>query len=215
MRQDCQHQLESLDRRLEQAIGVKDELIAKLEPIRGALQRTDTELETRRLLLENLRAADQDNSAALLAQAYYAAMDEDWDAALGYTRQFLALPGRISAGKLSAGLLEPEILHKQGYTIQARESLIAYRGRIGDPWYRNLSGCLLDPELQAHVTAKAGDNPMNLLTGHSALGLWAEGEGDTTGAIRHYREALGSYMDHRIEYGFAIERIKRLRQVTH
>jgi hypothetical protein len=215
MRQDCQHQLESLERRLEQAIGVKDELIAKLEPIRGALQRSDTELETRRLLLENLRAADQDNSAALLAQAYYAAMDEDWDAALGYTRQFLALPGRISAGKLSAGLLEPEILHKQGYTVQARESLIAYRGRIGDPWYRNLSGCLLDPELQTHVTAKAGENPMNLLTGHTALGLWAEGEGDTTGAIRHYREALGSYMDHRIEYGFAIERIKRLRQVTH
>jgi hypothetical protein len=43
-------------------------------------------------------------------------MDEDWDAALGYTRQFLARPGRISAGKLSAGLLEPEILHKQGHT---------------------------------------------------------------------------------------------------
>jgi len=72
----------------------------------------------------------------------------------------------------------------------------------------------LDAELQAHVTAKAGENPMNLLTGHTALGLWAEGQGDATGAIRHYREALGSYMDHRIEYGFAMERIKRLRQVT-
>lgn len=214
MRQDCQHQLENFDRRLGQAIGVKEELIAKLEPIRAALQRTDTDLETRRLLLVNLRAADRDNSVVLIAQAYFAAMDEDWDAALNYTRQFLARPGRISAGKLSVGLLEPEIHHKQGHTVQARESLKAYRGRISDPWYLNLSGCLLDPELQDHVTAKAGENPMNLLTGHTALGLWAEGQGDTTGAIRHYREALGSYMDHRIEYGFAIERIKRLRQVT-
>ena len=55
---------------------------------------------------------------------------------------------------------------------------------------------------------------MNLLTGHTALGLWAEGQGDITGAIRHYREALGSYMDHRMEYSFAMERVKRLRQAT-
>ncbi len=214
MWQDCRHQLENFDRRLEEAIGVKDEWIAKLEPIRAALQRTDNDLETRRLLLEKLRVADHDNSAVLITQAYYAAMDEDWDAALDYTRRYLARPGRINAGKLSAGLLEPEILHKQGYTEQARESLRAYRGRISDPWYFKLSGCLLDPEVRTQVTTKAGESPMNLLTGHTALGLWAEGEGDTSGAIRHYREALGSYMDHRIEYGFAIERIKRLRQVT-
>ncbi len=214
MLQDCQYQLENFDRWLRQAISAKDDLFAELEPIKAALQRTDTDLKTRRLLLENLRAADRNNSAVLRAQAYYAAMDEDWDSALGYTREFLSRPGRISAGKLSAGLLEPEILYKQGYTEQARESLKAYRRRIKDPWYSNLSGCLLNPELQAGVKAKAGENPMNLLTGHTALGLWAEGQGDTYGAIRHYREALGSYMDHRIEYGFAIERIKRLRQVT-
>ncbi len=214
MWQDCQHQLENFDRRLEQTISAKDELLAKMEPIKAALQRTDTDLETRRLLLENLQAADRNNSNLLIARAYYAAMDEDWDTALSYTRQFLTRPGRISAGKLSAGLLEPEILHKQGYTERAHECLKAYRERIGDPWYRNLSDCLLDPALQVHVTAKAGENPMNLLTGHTALGLWAEGQGDTTSAIRHYREALGSYMDHRMEYSFAMERVKRLRQAT-
>ena len=100
----------------------------------------------------------------------------------------------------------------QGHIEQARESLKAYRMRISDSWYLNLSGCLLDPELQAHVSSKAGENPMNLLTGHTALGLWAEGKGDEISAIRHYREALGSYMDHRIEYCFALERLKRLRQ---
>ena len=53
---------------------------------------------------------------------------------------------------------------------------------------------------------------MNLLTGHAALGLWAEGQGDRIAAIKHYREALGSYMDHRIEYDFAMARLKRLRR---
>ena len=139
-------------------------------------------------------------------------MDEDWAAALDYARQFLARPGRTNAGKLSVGLLEPEILHQQGKTAQARDRLEAFRERIADPWYRILSGSLLDPALQAQVTDRAGDSPENLLTGHAALGLWAEGSGDTTGAIRHYREALGSYMDQRIEYDFAMARVKRLRQ---
>ncbi|MBC2712790.1 MAG: hypothetical protein HGJ94_17905 [Desulfosarcina sp.] len=112
------------------------------------------------------------------------------------------------------GLLEPEILNRQGETAQAHDRLKAFHERIADPWYRALSGCLLDPELQVAVTAKAGDSPENLLTGHTALGLWAEGSGDVAGAIRHYREALMSYMDHRIEYDFALGRMKRLRQTV-
>ena len=43
-----------------------------------------------------------------------------------------------------------------------------------------------------------------------ALGFWAEGSGDKKMAVRHYKEALGSYMDERVEYEFAIERIKKL-----
>lgn len=61
---------------------------------------------------------------------------------------------------------------------------------------------------------QAGESPETLLTGHTALGLWAEGRGDATDAIRHYREALGSYMDYRIEYDFAMARMKRLRKAT-
>jgi len=48
------------------------------------------------------------------------------------------------------------------------------------------------------------------VTGHAALGLWAEGSDQTKQALRHYKEALGSYHDDRIEYQFAKERIKRL-----
>jgi len=52
------------------------------------------------------------------------------------------------------------------------------------------------------------------LTGHTALGLWAEGSGDTAGAISHYKEALMSYADYRLEYDFALGRVKRLQQVS-
>jgi hypothetical protein len=131
---------------------------------------------------------------------------------LTFARQFLSLTGRTNAGKLSLGLLEPEILHKQGDTHQARRALESYRKAIHDPWYRNLSGCLLDPDQQDNVAALAGESPENLLTGHTALGFWAEGSGDSAGAIKYYREALGSYMDHRIEYDFAMVRVKYLRQ---
>ncbi len=34
-------------------------------------------------------------------------------------------------------------------------------------------------------------------------------------AIDHYREALGAYMDDMIEYVFAVERIRKLRQTSH
>ena len=58
----------------------------------------------------------------------------------------------------------------------------------------------------------AGESPENLLTWHAALGFWAEGSGETNKAMKHYREALGTYMDNLIEYDFARERIKRLRR---
>jgi len=214
MRQDYQTQMQIFESQLEQAMVAKEALRAKMAPIISAIQRRETDFKTQRSLLKSLHEIEPENSAILIAQAYYAAVDEDWNAALEYSRQFLARPGRTNAGKLSVGLLEPEILNRKGETEQARGSLKAFHERITDPWYRDLSGCLIDPALEVAVTAKIGDSPENLLTGHSALGLWAEGSGDNAGAIRHYREALMSYMDHRIEYDFAIGRIKYLRQTV-
>jgi hypothetical protein len=164
--------------------------------------------------LKQLYETDRANNYILIAQAYYAAMDEDWEAALDFSRQFLALPGRVDDGKLGMGLFEPEILNMQGETDHARASLEAFRQRIADPWYLTLSDCLLNPEHRTEITAKAGENPVHLLTGHTALGLWAEGSGDVPGAIGHYREALTSYVDYRIEYDFALGRLKQLRQTV-
>jgi hypothetical protein len=81
-----------------------------------------------------------------------------------------------------------------------------------DAWYRSIAQCLLDRETEKFLAEKAGESPEYVLTGRIALAFWAEGSGDKNKAIDHYREALGSYMDDMIEYIFAVERIKRLRQ---
>jgi len=108
-------------------------------------------------------------------------------------------------------LFEPAILCKLGEKEQARRRLQAFQKGISDSWYRLLSRCLLDPVLQPTFTARAGESPENLLTGHTAIGFWAESQENSSDAIKHYREALGSYIDHRIEYDFAEARLKRLR----
>jgi hypothetical protein len=68
---------------------------------------------------------------------------------------------------------------------------------------------------QPAIAAKVGDNPdFYMPSGHAAPGFWSEGSGDKNKAIEYYREALGSYMDDMIEYDFAAERIKKLRQAS-
>jgi serine/threonine-protein kinase RIO1 len=81
-----------------------------------------------------------------------------------------------------------------------------------DAWYRSIAECLLDRKTVEALTKKAAESPEYVLTGRIALAFWAEGSEEKDKAIDHYREALGSYMDDRIEYAFAVERIKRLRQ---
>jgi hypothetical protein len=81
-----------------------------------------------------------------------------------------------------------------------------------DTWYRLIAECISDHQKEKSLAEKAGESPEYVLTGHVAMGFWAEGSGDKSKAMNHYREALGSYMDDMIEYAFAVERIKRLRQ---
>lgn len=210
--QAYQTRLESIDERLTASIDTKQELRTEKAAIASAFRDEAADLKTQRSLLKKLFDTDRGNSRILIAQAYYAALDEDWDAALDFSRQFLSLPGRVDAGKLGLGLLEPEILNIQGRPSLAREGLTAYRRRVADPWYRTLSACLLDPHRLSEITAQAGESPENLLTGHTALGFWAEGNGDRAGAIKNYKEALTSYVDYRIEYDFALGRLRHLRQ---
>jgi len=211
VREEIRQQVEAFYRQAARNYRNKREQSTRIASAQAELQRLDGDHAQIRAFLENLWAADKENSDILISLAYYSAMAEDWPAALKYARQFLAKPGRQSAGKLSVGLFEPAILCKLGEKEQARRRLQAFQKGISDSWYRLLSRCLLDPVLQPTFTARAGESPENLLTGHTAIGFWAESQENSSDAIKHYREALGSYIDHRIEYDFAEARLKRLR----
>lgn len=211
LHEECLKQFERFKSRFDQAVDEKESGRVKLAAIKSALQTSSDDVKTQRLHLQSLLEIDTNNSDILISQAYYAAMDDDWDAALAIARRYLAQPGRTNIGKLRLGLLEPEILHRQGFDDEARASLETFRRRISDPWYRGLSQSLVDPARQVEIITQAGQSPEYLLTCHTALGLWAEGSGHISTAVRHYKEALGSYLDPNIEYSFAISRVKRLR----
>jgi hypothetical protein len=75
-----------------------------------------------------------------------------------------------------------------------------------------VSESLLGKRTEDSLKKEAGESPEKLITLHAALGFWAEGSRDKEKAIEHYKEALESFMDTWIEFDFAKERIKTLRQ---
>jgi hypothetical protein len=68
-----------------------------------------------------------------------------------------------------------------------------------------------DGSYWGELSLVANETPENLVTAHCALGFWSESQAQTEAAKRHYREALGSYLDNWLEYELARERLKRLR----
>ena len=168
--------------------------------------------EAKRALLEQILKIDPADGDLLVEMVFYGAMEEDWASALEYAHKFLSLDGRENAGRLQVGLLTAEILLNMGRKEEALAELENFLHNTEDAWYRSIAQCLLGRETEKSLAEKAGESPEYVLTGRIALAFWAEGSGDKNKAIDHYREALGSYMDDMIEYVFAVERIKRLRQ---
>lgn len=166
----------------------------------------------KRMLLEQLLQIDPDNANLLVQLVYNSARVKQWEQALAYARKYLSLDGRESAGRLQLGLMAAEVLHNMGLEEEALLELEAYRSSTREPWYRLIAESIVDKEKESALFERAGAGPEYVLTANTALGLWAEGSEDQNGAINYYREALGSYMDDMIEYGFALERVKRLRQ---
>jgi tetratricopeptide (TPR) repeat protein len=185
--------------------------IAKLE---AKLNQDTVSLPEKQAIVHKILAKYPQNAKWLIQSAYYYAMDEKWDLALEQMRPLIHSPGRESAARLSGGLLQPLLLNRFGRTDEATARLNAFQKRIKDPWYKEISRCLLDPAKETSLAEKAGQQPVYLVTGHTALGLWAEGNDDFKKALRHYKEALRSYRDDRIEYLFAGERIKKLQKTN-
>ena len=185
---------------------------ALLAPLLAKLEQDSLAPKTKRAMLEQALNIDPANGDLLVEMVFYCAMEDDWDSALEYTNRFFSLDGRENAGRLQVGLLKTEILYNLGRKEAALAELETFLDNTEDAWYRSIAECLLDQEKEKILAQKAGESPEYLVTGHIALAFWAEGSGNKDKAIDHYREALGSYMDDMIEYVFAVERIKKLRQ---
>ncbi len=209
-----QVEIESFANTMEKNHMAKSEQRTKLAPLIAKFKQKSISPEDKQRVMEQMLNNDPKNGEILQGLAFYSAMNEKWERALEYTRTFLKIKGRENAGRLSVGLLEAEVLHNRGRKEEAKANLEDYYRRTGDPWYLAISDHLLGEQTEQSLSEKAGESPENLVTWHTALGFWAEGSGDKKKAIKHYKEALGSYMDTRIEYDFAKERIERLRRLS-
>jgi tetratricopeptide (TPR) repeat protein len=211
-RRQYQEQLDQFAQKLQKARRALAEHQALLARLRAKFGQNALPPVTKRALLEQILKIDSGDGNLLAELVFYYAMDEDWNQALEYARRFLILEGRENAARLRVGLLAAEILLNMGRKKEALAELENYLYNTTDAWYRLIAECLLVRQKEKSLAEKAGESPEYVLTGHVALGFWSEGSGDKNKAIDHYREALGSYMDDMIEYVFAVERIKRLRQ---
>jgi S1-C subfamily serine protease len=211
-RRQFQAQLDRFDEKLQISRREMAERRRVLAPLQTQVAQNALESEMKRVLLEQILEIDPGNANLLIELAFYCAIDEEWEQALEFARRYLSLEGRENVGRLRAGLLAAGILLNMGRNAESQTEVQGFMQNTKDAWYRSIAGCLLDRQMEKSLTEKAGESPEYLLTGYTALGFWAEGSGDQKGAIDHYREALGSYMDDMIEYGFAAARIKKLRQ---
>jgi len=190
---------------------LKGEKLAKFAPLIAKLKLSSLNPEEKREVLEKIMVLVKVNKTVLVGLAYYSAMNEEWDLALKYARAFLEVEGRENAGRLSIGLLEAGILNNIGRKDEAVERLKVFSSQIKNQWYRYIAKCLLGEKTEQFLVQRAGESPGYLVTAHCALGFWAEGANENKKALKHYKEALGSYMDDWLEYQFTVERIKKLK----
>jgi S1-C subfamily serine protease len=196
----------------ESSFAAIEELEKKLAPILAELSSENLGMEKRIELVEKIGELAPDNRELEAALAFYNAIGQNWEAALKSCRTFLGNDGRMSASRMSLGLLEPAILNLQGAREDAEKLLESYEDTVRDPFFGSICDYMLGRVDAESLEAEAGERPEDLLVAHTFMGLWAEGQGETAQALRHYKEALGSYLDYWPEYDLARERIKRLRQ---
>jgi S1-C subfamily serine protease len=144
--------------------------------------------------------------------AFFHSMNSEWQKALDFIDIFFSRPCRETALSLSLGLLKGEILRFTATPEAANDNLNKFQTHTRDPWYGIISKHLILGTSEADLVKLAGKNPEKLITLHTALGLWAEGDKDKEKAAHHYREALSTYLDGWNEYDLALARIIRFRK---
>jgi|GEM_PF-224704 len=210
-RNELQAGREAFETALARAVKEHAGLGAQTTPLLRMAAQDSVSLADKRRAYDRVLALEPDRRDVLAGLAFYAAAEGDFEEALTRVRQFLARPGRESAARLSLGLLEPQLLLHLDRREEARTALSGYLKLTAAPWYRALAECLDGRLTVAALEERTGSSPEHLLTGHTALGFWAEGEGRKEEARKHYRQALESFLDTRLEFDLARERLRRLR----
>jgi len=100
-----------------------------------------------------------------------------------------------------------------GRQDEALEALEAFGSRTRDPWHRAIAEALLGKRSKASLLPEAAQSPEKLLSLHLALGAWAEGSSDKKKALEEYKEVMASFLDGWVQFDFARERLKALRQL--
>ena len=165
-------------------------------------------------ILNRILSHQPENGILTTNLAFYQAMEGQWDKARKTLQPYLNRPGRESAARLSARLLEAELFLLLGKPEAADQKLNEFLTQTRDEWYRTLAEALSGKIDDEELTQKWGQAPEYLLIGSAAKGLWAEGKGDKEAALKYYRIALESFLDTWLEYELALERLKALRRRT-
>jgi len=203
---------ERFEKTKQESLEMKKKRQDELAPLWASVADGPVSLEKKRELLEKTLELDPENRMIMASLAFSVAALGDWPEALKHLRRVLATEGRQNAVRMSLGLLEAGILHFQGREAEAHAGLADYGRRTRDPWFLAIAEHLLGRQTEEQLMTQAGDLPENAITAFTAMGFWAEGSKDKTKALRFYQETLGSFLDDWLEYDFARERIKRLRQ---
>ena len=176
------------------------------------LSASGSELKDRLRIMEDILALDPVNRYLLAVIAYTAAAGDDWDAARRHIQAFRQPGTRENAVWLGLGLLEAGIVRHQGAEQEARGLLTAFIRDTRNQWYVTIAEYLSGRISEEALRTQADKTPEQMVSAYALLGFWAESAEDKPAAMRYYKLALGSFMDDWLEYDFAGERLRRLRQ---
>ena len=144
--------------------------------------------------------------------AFFHATHSEWQRAIDFIDIYFKQPSRETSLSLSLGLLKGGILKIMGKNQESMDHLIKFSTQTLDPWHSIIAKHLLLETKEEKLIKLAGKKPEKLITLHTTLGLWAEGDQNQEKATHHYREALSSYLDDWNEYDLALGRLTHFRQ---
>ncbi|MCM2286548.1 MAG: trypsin-like peptidase domain-containing protein [Desulfobacula sp.] len=191
-----------------EAAGIKETIAALIDQFESGTPSHEENVE----ILEKLMALSPENLTLLGKAAFYHAGKGNRREVVDLVERYFDWSSRETGLGLSLGLLKGEILALAGERQAAVEYLNSFYKSIRDPFYRAVIKHLLENTGEDLLTRLAEKKPEKLVTLHTALGLWAEGEKHPERAAHHYREALGTYLDNWNEYSLSLGRLAELRK---